>query len=95
MLLRFDGLAKNRFFTRILIFHGARCRFQILKSLGNSLRGVRNHSFCVAVDLQQRTTAWTRDFELGRRLSHTEILPQGEETSHQRGARRLVEYQQE
>jgi hypothetical protein len=56
---------------------------------------VRNHSFCVAVDLQQRTTAWTRDFELGRRLSHTEILPQGEETSHQRGARRLVEYQQE
>jgi len=76
VLLRLHRLAEDGLFAAVLVFHGARRRFQVLEGFGNGLGRVRDHGLGIAVDLQQRTAAGTGDFELERRLSHARILPQ-------------------
>src|SRR5271167_1295546 len=90
MLLSLHGLSEDGFLAAVLVFHCARRRFQVLKGLGSSLGGMCDDSLGVTVDLQQRTAAGTGNFELGRGLSHARILPQLEETNHNR---RLRAYQ--
>jgi hypothetical protein len=71
MLLCFDGLAEDGFAARILLFHGARGVFHIVKHARLYGSGMGDHRAGFDVHFQQRAAARTGDFEVWGMLRHT------------------------
>src|ERR1700733_491781 len=75
MFLRFYRLPKNRVAPPVLLLHGARRCFHILKHFRLDRSDMRNHAPRRAINLEHRPATWARYVEIGIPFAHTRIIP--------------------